>query len=289
MNKDIYSKLANCLSAIETATTAGSMAVKDFNREAELQKAKLKTNLVNLYEIQNELQADLEMCYIEKGDIVLSRYVDVLIKRTHGSIKALLENVDNPSVLARYYNYRTQTLDLILLKLDSRAFYVECKAVSPDLEIKMTLSDIDVLILLCLGAIFDTLSLIRQKETDLLKKNSSTNENEEFEIPTIDSPRQKLILLHELGILKKLREEYNYLGATGLSRLLFLLLGIKEDNEIKRTNKIKNMSGDIDPLIHNRPTSGKGGYVMTKNSVKPVKAALSQIGVKIKNLPDFDE
>jgi len=115
------------------------------------------------------------------------------------------------------------------------------------------------------------------------KSSSSPSEIEGLDVPVFNhkSPRHKLVLLYELGLLKKIREDYSYLDINDLAKIIGLITGITEKETIKTFAK------EIDAIVHNNKTSGKGGSPITNASVKAVRTALLMCGAKITRLPDL--
>lgn len=139
------------------------------------------------------------------------------------------------------------------------------------------------------GAALSKFSLFVQEKIDALNQSSKieiTKDEEQIEPIQFDhnSPRHKLILLHELGILKPLRHQYSHLNIAQLAKLIALVTGISDPK------KITTLSKEIDAVINNTKTKNtKGGNPINKESVKAVKRALSEIGISVKNLPHFEE
>lgn len=125
-----------------------------------------------------------------------------------------------------------------------------------------------------LGVIFSDEIAENQNENELGLINDIPEFNHE-------SPRHKLILLHELGILQPLREKYN-ISKQDFARLIGLLTGITDKGAIDTFRK------EVDAVIYKQPASGKGGSPYTKGAVKAVKSALLNIGIEAENLPDFE-
>lgn len=103
------------------------------------------------------------------------------------------------------------------------------------------------------------------------------NESEEVISLESNGPRHRLILLYELGLLEKLRTDYSYLDKVKLAQIIGLITGLTTREDIKQIQK------EIDPVISNLATSGKGGKPINTKSAKAIIEALRKIGAKIKS------
>jgi hypothetical protein len=107
--------------------------------------------------------------------------------------------------------------------------------------------------------------------------------NKENDFPILKGPRQRLVLLKEIGILGVMYERYSneLLNHRKIAELIALMLGFSKESEIETIRKEFLLINNNTPAI-----SGKGGNPLNDKSVGAVIEALEKLKIHPKNLPD---
>lgn len=135
--------------------------------------------------------------------------------------------------------------------------------------------------LIQLGVAKDLAFFVYKQDVNKCLERTEAEKNETFDVPEISSPRAKLLLLYELGLLQFLDTQYReeLKNKQDLARLIALVSGITGRAQVLTLSK------EIDNILFGTQT-GKNGTSFTKNALQTVISKLAEVGVtKIKNLP----
>jgi hypothetical protein len=291
MTNSVYNRLIKKLNQIDASFILHQYGQHNEKTSKE-QEEHIKEFLGDLSLLQPEIEPELEFTYIEKGLDTFKRYCRALSDHISKTLSDSINRFPSGWIEERYGN-ASNNPELLLLSIRIEATSYNMRILAKERNINFDNTEqalsIDELNLIYIGTVYSILQEM-QKVHDRFTE-AQVDPVESITIPSIDSPRHKLVLLKELGLLQELQKNYKTLGHKDLARIICLLCWTTKDLEQKKIDSIiSNLEDEVFLVLFDEEGTGKTGRPINSRSVKIVKDALRALGIKESNrLPDFGQ